>query len=91
MGDAAELAFDGGVDFGMIVAVEIRPDGGLGIEVFAAMDIFKDSAYAARDENRLASQPITHLRERMPDVLVIKFGEPMHAKMFGCPPECARH
>ena len=52
---------------GMIVAVQIGPDGGVGVEIFPAVHIAQHRAFACNDDNRLALQPVAHLRERMPD------------------------
>ena len=63
----------------MIVPVQVGPDGGVGIKILAAVHIVQHRAGAVRDDNRLARQPVLHLRERMPDVAVIEFGQLMHA------------
>ena len=78
MGDFSELPPDGRVDFWMLMAMEIRPDGRVGVEIFAAMHITQNGAFAFGNHNRLALQPVAHLRERMPDELVIKLGEFVH-------------
>ena len=59
----------------MIVAVQIGPDGGIGVEIFAALNVAQHRALARHDHNRLAPQPVAHLRERMPDELLIEFCE----------------
>ena len=75
MGNVPQLLVDGGVEFRMVVAVQIGPDGGIGIEIFAAMNIFDDCAFAADDDNWFGLEPIAHLREGMPDEAVIELGE----------------
>ena len=62
----------------MIVPVQIRPDGGIGVEIFAAVDVAEQCAFAGGDHDRFALEPVAHLRERMPDELVVEFGEAMH-------------
>src|SRR6267143_2079771 len=87
---APKLAFDRRIDLWMIVTVQVRPDRGIRVQVFAAVNIFEHRAIAASDHDRLALQPIAHLGEGMPHVLVIKVREPMHAKIPGYPRVCAR-
>ena len=60
------------------MAVEIRPNGRVRVEIFFAVQIAQHRAFAGRDDNRLTLQPIAHLRERMPDVSVIELGEGVH-------------
>ena len=62
----------------MVVAVKIGPDGRIGVEIFAAVYVAQHRALAGNDDQRLAPQPVAHLRERMPDVPVIKFGKTVH-------------
>ena len=81
MGDALELAAEGGVDFGMPVAVQVGPDGGVGIQVAAAVNIREPGALAGGDDDGFRAEPVAHLRERMPDVAVIKLGEGVHFKV----------
>ena len=42
------------------------------------MNVSEHRAMAFGNHNRLVRQPVTHLRERMPDMLLIQFGERMH-------------
>ncbi len=63
----------------MIVPVEIRPDGCVGIEIFLAVNITKHSALSGDDDDWLLVLPVAHLRERMPDVRVIELGKTVHA------------
>ena len=37
MGDALQLALDGGVDAWVVVPVQVRPDGGVGIKILAPL------------------------------------------------------
>ena len=62
----------------MIVAVQVGPDGRVGVEIFPAINIAEERAFAFDNHNRLARQPVAHLRERMPDVRVIQFCQRMH-------------
>ena len=77
--DLSKLPPDGGVDFRMVVPVQIRPDGGIGIEILTAVRIPQHCAAPLHDEDRLALQPIPHLGEWVPDVSVIEFGQLVHA------------
>src|SRR5215469_16278788 len=65
----------------MIVAVQIGPNGRIGVEIFAAFDVPEDGAFAGDDHNRLALEPVAHLREGMPDKLVVEFSERMHLNL----------
>jgi hypothetical protein len=78
VGDLPQLPPDGGVDPGMIVSVQIGPDGRVGIKIFPPLRIPQPGAFAAYDYNRLALEPIAHLGEGVPDVTMIQFGERMH-------------
>ena len=78
VGDFAQLALDGGVEPGMVVPVQIGPDGGVGVEIFAAMHIPQHGALALHDDDRLALEPVAHLGERVPEVAVVEFGQRVH-------------
>ena len=78
MGDLAQLALDGGVEPGMVVPVQIGPDGGVGVEILAAMRIPQHGAVALHDEDGLALEPVPHLGEGMPEVAVVQFSEGVH-------------
>src|SRR2546425_5864064 len=62
----------------MIVPVQIGPNGGIGIEIFATAQITKYCALSGNDDDRLAIKPVAHLRERVPEIRMIKLGERMH-------------
>jgi hypothetical protein len=62
----------------MRMAVKVGPNRGVGVEVSLAARVPQHRTFAAHNCNRLAAQPIAHLRERVPDVLVIEFGEFIH-------------
>ena len=51
MGDAVELVADGLVDLRPAMAVEIGPDGGIAIEVFAAVLGLQHRAAALDDDD----------------------------------------
>ena len=44
--DFFQLPLNRRVDLRMIVAVQIGPDGGIGVEIFAALDIAQHRAFA---------------------------------------------
>ena len=64
----------------MIMAVKIGPDGGVGVEILAAMDILQHRSPAPRDHDGFTLQPVLHLRERMPEVAMIQLGKPVHVR-----------
>ena len=78
MRDFFQLPGNGRVDLGMPVAVQVRPDRGVGVEEFAAPHIAQHRAFALDDDQRFAAQPVAHLRERMPDKFLIQFCERVH-------------
>ena len=78
MSDLAKLLLNGGVYFRMIVAVEIRPDGRVCVEVIAAVDVAHHCAFAFDKDDGFGLQPFTHLRKRMPDVAMIEFSQAVH-------------
>jgi hypothetical protein len=62
----------------MIVSVQICPDGSIGIEIFAAMNVAQDGAMTFGDDERLALEPVAHLGERMPDEPAVELGGLVH-------------
>ena len=62
----------------MIVPVQIGPDGGIAVEIFATSHITEYRSLSGNDDDRLAIEPAAHLRERVPEVRVVKLGERMH-------------
>src|SRR5438105_15523726 len=73
-----QLLREGGVELGVGVAVEVRPNRGIRVKIFVAVDIAQHRALARRNHDRLASEPILHLGEWMPDVAMIQFSELVH-------------
>lgn len=73
MGHPVELILDGMVDFGMGVAVDIRPNRRIAIQVAAAFAVLKPSPLATnQDKWRVVLRaPIPHWREGMPKMLFI--------------------
>jgi hypothetical protein len=47
------------------------------------MHVFQERAFAAHDDERFALEPIAHLREGMPEVLLIEFSEPVQSSSYG--------
>ena len=80
MRDLSELRRNGSVDFRLLVAVQVRPNRRIGVQIFAPARIPKSGAFAARNHDWLIAEPIFHLRERMPDVLVVQLCDLLHAK-----------
>ena len=62
----------------MTVPVQIGPDGGIAVKVFTTARIAKNCALSGNDDDRFAIKPVVHLRERMPEIRMIKLGELMH-------------
>ena len=80
MGDFFQLPLNGGVDHGMVMSVQIRPDRRVCIQVLPVIRIPQQRPFSPHDHDRSAREPIAHLRERMPDELVIELGELTHDK-----------
>ena len=70
MSDPIELAFNGGVDCGMAVTVNICPDGGIAIDVLAALPVPENCAAALNEHERVVlwGAPGPHLSKGMPEV-----------------------
>src|SRR5438128_3967411 len=62
----------------MLVPVQIGPDGGIAVEIFATAHIPQHCAPARNDDDRLAFEPVAHLCEWMPDEGVVEFGKFVH-------------
>jgi len=78
MRDFPELPPDGGIDLRVIVAVEVGPNRGIRVKIFASVNVPQHRAPACGDDHWLAFQPVTHLRKRMPDELMVEFRELAH-------------
>ena len=66
-----ELRFNGGIDRGMAVTVDVCPNGGVSIDIFATMAVPEDRASALDEHERvvLRRAPSLHLRKGMPEML----------------------
>src|SRR5256885_17230579 len=62
----------------MVVSVQVRPDGRVGIQIFTALRVAQHRAFAGYNEDRLAPPPNAHLRKRMPDVTAVELGKLVH-------------
>ena len=64
------LLLDGGDDFRMRVAVDVRPNGTVAVEIFAAGGIDQEASAAFREDQRRVSwlAPFAHLGEGMPEM-----------------------
>ena len=73
MGHTLELILDGPVDLGVGVAVDIRPDGGIAIQVAAAFTVLQPCPLAFHKDHRrvVVRAPIPHRCEGMPKMLFI--------------------
>ena len=74
MGDVVELIADGLIDRRVGMAVDIRPDRGIAIEVAAALAVFEHGAFAAHENERVVFRfaPVAHRREGMPEVRLVE-------------------
>jgi hypothetical protein len=68
MGDLVELGAEGGIEIGVVVAVDIGPDGGVAVEVAAALGIPEPATLTASDVDAWVVQVLPHLGERVPSV-----------------------
>ena len=66
------------IDFWMIVPVQVRPNGRICVEIFAALHILEHRPFALQNHDWVLFEPVAHLREWMPYELVVEFGESMH-------------
>ena len=73
MRNPVELVLDGLRNFRMPVTMEIRPDGRIRVNVLRAGHIAQHSALPRFNDDRFLFQPLFHLRERMPKILVVCF------------------
>jgi hypothetical protein len=75
MRDAIELVADGAVDRRMAMAVDVAPQRRRAVDVALAVLGDQVGALGAVDHQRLLLDPALLLRERMPEVLVVQFGD----------------
>ena len=68
-GDPVKLLENGSIDPGMIMAMNIRPNSRIAVEVFASLGVAQDCAPAFDDYQRfvLWRAPFRHICEWMPD------------------------
>ena len=77
MRHAVELCLDRGVDLRMRVAVDVRPDGGVAIEIPVPV-LIQEPAAIARDKHQrlmIRHTPVAHGRERVPEVGFVEVGK----------------
>ena len=74
MGDAVELLADRAGDGGVGVAMDIRPDRGIAVDVAAAFAVLEHRALAAHEDKRVVVRfaPIAHGSEGMPKVRFVE-------------------
>jgi len=72
-----ELGFDCRIDGGMVVSVDVCPDRGVAIDVFATVPVPKDCAlsFDEHDGIVIGRTPCFHLRKGMPDVALFSGDE----------------
>ena len=73
--EPVELLADGLVDLGPPMAVQIGPDRGIAIEVFAALIIAQHRAFPGNQDDGIMTWrvPVAHLGEGVPDVGLVRF------------------
>ena len=65
---------DGGVDGGVVMAVDIAPEGGDAVDIFVIVCVIKVYAIAAGDDEGVIFEPEAHRGEGMPDELLVAGG-----------------
>ena len=76
MGDLLKLGGYGGVEFGDVVAVDVAPEGGNGIDIAAALGVDEEFVVAAfDDEDVFVFAPGLHGGEGVPEVLAVEGDE----------------
>lgn len=73
-----QLSLNPAVNLRVVVPVEICPNRGVRVQVFPPMNVAQESPATFHDDDRVALKPILHLRERMPHIAKVKFGELVH-------------
>src|SRR5271168_3563644 len=81
MGDFVQLAGNGRVDLRVAMPMEIGPDRGIGVEIFAAPGVTQHRPATAQDDDGFVLQPVEHLGERVPDKGLISFCERLHSEV----------
>ena len=71
MSDFIELGFDGGIDRGMAMTMDVCPNGGVSVDIFATMAVPEDRASHLDEHERVVlwRAPSRHLRKGMPVML----------------------
>src|SRR6266404_6714162 len=67
----------------MVVAVQVSPDGRVGVQIFPAARIPQHGSMAFNDYDWLPLEPFPHLCERVPDVAAVEFGQAVHGLGWG--------
>src|SRR5688572_24000118 len=78
MRNSAKLCSDCSINPGLIVPVQVGPDRRVRVQILAPPHILEHRSPALHNHDRFTLQPIAHLRERMPDVLMIELRKGMH-------------
>ena len=68
MGDLVELGAEGVVELGVVVSMDIGPDGGVSIEVATSFGIPQPAPLASSDMDARVVQVLPHLGEGVPGV-----------------------
>ena len=83
MCNPVQLRLDCLCNQGMLVAMEIRPDGGVCVEVLSTGYIVQHGPLPRLNNDRILSQPLLHLGKWMPEIAVVRVGERELHKLIG--------
>ena len=75
MGNPVELILDCLRDSRVPVAVEIRPNGGIGVQVLRAGNIAQHRPLPRFNNDRVLLRPLLHLGKRMPEITLVFVSE----------------
>ena len=78
MRDLAELGDERRVQLRPAVAVQIRPDGRVSIQVTPPLRVGEPRALGFHDDQGFARDPFAHLREGMPHIFPVVFRSVAH-------------
>jgi hypothetical protein len=75
MRDFPELPLDGRINNRVAVSMQVCPDGRISVKVFSPLGVFHHRAAPPHNHPRLFPQPVAHLREGVPYILLIQLPE----------------
>ena len=69
--DPGQLVTDSLINLPLLVAVDIGPETGYSVNVLSAVRILQVNPFTSLHDQRVLPDPILHLRERVPQVLLV--------------------